>query len=103
MAQARGLACRIWLLRARPQALAGAAGARPCVRWHPASPPPWRTLRLRHGGGLDARGITERDQFEVLEQLVERLTGGDAPAKLHFITDRRALLDRAKEVYARHA
>jgi hypothetical protein len=54
--------------------------------------------RLRHGGGLDAHGITERDQFEVLEQLVERLTGGDAPVKLHFITDRRALLDRAKEM-----
>jgi hypothetical protein len=59
--------------------------------------------RLRHGGGLDAQGINERDHFEVLEQLVERLTGGDAPVKLHFITDRRALLDRAKEVYARTA
>jgi hypothetical protein len=59
--------------------------------------------RLRHGGGLYAQGITERDQFEVLEQLVERLTGGDSPVKLHFITDRRALLDRAKEVYARAA
>ena len=57
--------------------------------------------RLRHGGGLNAQGITERDQFEVLEQLVERLTGGDTPVKLHFITDRRALLDRAKEVYSR--
>ena len=57
--------------------------------------------RLRHGGGLDAQGITERDQFEVLEQLVERLTGGDAPVKLHFITDRRALLDRSKEVMKR--
>jgi len=57
--------------------------------------------RLRHGGGLHAQGISERDHFEVLEQLVERLTGGDAPVKVHFITDRRALLDRAKEVYAR--
>lgn len=57
--------------------------------------------RLRHGGGLDAQGINERDHFEVLEQLVERLTGGDAPVKLHFITDRRALLDRAKEVMKR--
>lgn len=57
--------------------------------------------RLRHGGGLDAQGISERDHFEVLEQLVERLTGGNAPVKLHFITDRRAILDRAKEVYAR--
>lgn len=54
--------------------------------------------RLRQGGGLNAQGITERDQFEVLEQLVERLTGGDTPVKLHFITDRRALLDRAKEM-----
>jgi hypothetical protein len=59
--------------------------------------------RLRHGGGLDAHGINERDHFEVLEQLVERLTGGDAPVKLHFITDRRALLERAKEVYSRNA
>jgi hypothetical protein len=57
--------------------------------------------RLRHGGGLNAQGITHRDQFEVLEQLVERLTGGDTPVKLHFITDRRALLGRAEEVYAR--
>ncbi|MFL6284063.1 MAG: hypothetical protein ACJ74Q_13055 [Pyrinomonadaceae bacterium] len=57
--------------------------------------------RLRHGGGLDAQGITERDQFEVLEQLVERLTGGNAPARIHFITDRRAILDRAKEVMSR--
>lgn len=57
--------------------------------------------RLRYGGGLNAQGITERDQFEVLEQLVERLTGGDAPVKLHFITDRRAILARAKEVMSR--
>ena len=57
--------------------------------------------RLRYGGGLDAQGITERDQFEVLEQLVERLTGGDAPVKLHFITDRRALLDGAKDAMKR--
>jgi hypothetical protein len=57
--------------------------------------------RLRHGGGLNSQGITERDQFEVLEQLVERLTGGDTPVKLHFITDRRAILDRAKEVMSR--
>jgi hypothetical protein len=59
--------------------------------------------RMRHGGHLEAQGINERDQFEVLEQLVERLTGGDEPAKLHFITDRRELLDKVKDVYARHA
>ena len=59
--------------------------------------------RMRHGGHLEAQGITDRDQFDVLEQLVERLTGGDEPAKLHFVTDRRELLDKVKAVYARHA
>jgi len=54
--------------------------------------------RMRRGGHLDAQGITDRDRFDVLEQLVEHLTGGDAPARLHFITDRRDLLERAKEV-----
>jgi hypothetical protein len=57
--------------------------------------------RMRYGGHLEAQGITDRDRFDVLEQLVENLTGGDAPARLHFITDRRGLLDRAKEVYDR--
>src|SRR5215203_2826509 len=57
--------------------------------------------RLRRGGHLDAQGITDRDRFDVLEQLVEHLTGGDAPARLHFITDRRELLDRARDVYDR--
>jgi hypothetical protein len=59
--------------------------------------------RMRYGGHLEAQGITDRDQFEVLEQLVERLTGGDGPARLHFITDRRELLDKVRDVYARHA
>jgi hypothetical protein len=54
--------------------------------------------RMRRGGHLDAQGITDRDRFDVLEQLVEHLTGGDAPARLHFITDRRELLERAKDV-----
>ncbi len=54
--------------------------------------------RMRRGGHLDAQGITDRDRFDVLEQLVEHLTGGDAPARLHFITDRRDLLERARDV-----
>ena len=55
---------------------------------------------MLRSGHLDAQGITDRDRFDVLEQLVEHLTGGDEPAKLHFITDRRDLLDTAKDVYA---
>ncbi|MDT5272292.1 MAG: hypothetical protein QOH49_4478 [Acidobacteriota bacterium] len=54
--------------------------------------------RMRRGGHLDAQGITDRDRFDVLEQLVEHLTGGDAPARLHFITDRRELIDRARDL-----
>jgi len=52
--------------------------------------------RMRRGGHLEAQGITDRDRFDVLEQLVENLTGGDAPARLHFIIDRRDLLEKAK-------
>src|SRR5437763_16079083 len=59
--------------------------------------------RMRYGGHLEAQGITDRDRFDVLEQLVERITGGDEPAKLHFVIDRRELLDKVKDVYARHA
>ncbi len=59
--------------------------------------------RLRHSGHLDAQGITERDQFEVLEKLVEQLTGGQQPVKLHYIIDRRDLLEKVKDVYARYA
>src|SRR5918911_4317367 len=32
--------------------------------------------RMRYSGHLDALGLTERDQFEVLEKLVEHLVGG---------------------------
>ncbi len=56
--------------------------------------------RMRFGGHLEAQGITERDRFDVLEQLVELLTGGDEPVKVHFITDRRELLDKVKKAGA---
>src|SRR5256714_1282202 len=48
--------------------------------------------RMRYGGHLEAQGITDRDQFDGLQQLVERLTGGGAPARLHLILERRELL-----------
>ncbi len=59
--------------------------------------------RMRYAGHLDARGITDRDHFDVLEQLVEGLAGGDASLKLHYITDRRDLLEKVKTVYARYS
>jgi hypothetical protein len=59
--------------------------------------------RMRYSGHLDAQGITERDQFEVLEKLVEHLTGGEGFVKLYYILDRRDFLEKVKTVYARYA
>lgn len=59
--------------------------------------------RLRYSGYLDAQAITERDQFEVLEKLVEKLASGTGSVKLHFVIDRRDFLEKVKTVYARYA
>ncbi len=59
--------------------------------------------RMRFSGHLDAQGINDRDNFDVLEKLVEELSGGDAPVKLHYVVDRRDLLEKVKTVYERYA
>ncbi len=59
--------------------------------------------RFRHNGYLDAQGITEGDQFEVLDKLIEHLTGGEGAIKLYYIFDRRDFLEKVKTVYARYA
>jgi hypothetical protein len=59
--------------------------------------------RMRHRGHLNAQGITERDQFDVLEKLVEHLTGAEGAVKLYYILDRRDFLEKVKTVYARYA
>ena len=59
--------------------------------------------RLRYSGYLDTQGIVEREQFEVLEKLVEKLASGSGAVKLHFVIDRRDFLDKVKTVYARYA
>jgi hypothetical protein len=59
--------------------------------------------RLRYSGHLLAQGITDRDQFDVLEKLVEHLTGGEGVVKLYYIVDRRDFLEKVKTVYARYA
>jgi hypothetical protein len=59
--------------------------------------------RLRRGGYLSEHGITERDQFEVLEKVVDEVTGGDEAVKLHYIVDRRQFLERLKSVYSEYA
>ena len=57
--------------------------------------------RFRFGGYLEAHGITERDQFEVLEKIVDELAGTGL-VKLYYIVDRRDFLEKTKSVYARY-
>ncbi|MFN2510428.1 MAG: hypothetical protein ABR568_03170 [Pyrinomonadaceae bacterium] len=59
--------------------------------------------RLRFAGFLVVNEITESDQFEVLERLVEKLSGGSARAKLYYVVDRRDFLEKVKSVYSRYA
>lgn len=59
--------------------------------------------RLRYSGHLNAQGITDGDQFEVLEKLIEHLTGGEGAMKLYYVVDRRDFLEKVKTVYARYA
>lgn len=59
--------------------------------------------RLRYSGYLHAKEISSGDQFEILEQLIEKLSGGPGKVKLYFIVDRRDFLEKVKSVYARYA
>ncbi len=59
--------------------------------------------RLRYSGYLAAQEITETDQFEILERLVDKLSGGSVRAKLHYIVDRRDFLAKVKAVYSKYA
>jgi len=58
---------------------------------------------LRYGGYLDAKEIAQGDQFEILEQLIEKLSGGSGKITFYHIVDRRDFLAKAKSVYARYA
>jgi hypothetical protein len=59
--------------------------------------------RLRYGGYLHAKEITSGDQFEILEQLIEKLSGGSGKVRFYHIVDRRDFLEKVKSVYARYA
>lgn len=58
--------------------------------------------RLRYSGYLKANEITEGDQFEILEQVIDKLAGGSGNVKLYHIVDRRDFLEKAKAVYAKY-
>lgn len=58
--------------------------------------------RLRYSGYLNAKEIADGDQFEILEQVIEKLSGS-GNTKLYHIVDRRDFLEKVKSVYARYA
>jgi len=58
--------------------------------------------RLHYNGYLDQNEI-RGDQFEILDQLIEKISGGTAKAKLYYIVDRRDFLEKVKTVYARYS
>jgi len=59
--------------------------------------------RLRYGGYLEAKEIAPGDQFEIFEQLMDKLAGGSGNVKLYYIVDRRDFLEKVKTVYARYS
>jgi hypothetical protein len=58
--------------------------------------------RMRRGGYLVAHNISETDQFEIFEKLLEEVAGAGA-LKLYYLVDRREFLDKVKSVYASYA
>ena len=58
--------------------------------------------RLRRGGYFEAHGITEKDQFEILEKMVDELSGKGS-VRLYYVVDRRDFLAKTKSVYARYS
>jgi hypothetical protein len=58
--------------------------------------------RLRRGGYLEAHQISDTNQFEIFEKIVDEVAGS-GNLKLYYIVDRREFLDKVKSVYAAYA
>jgi hypothetical protein len=58
--------------------------------------------RMRRGGYLEAHKISDTDQYEIFEKLIDEVAGS-GNVKLYFVVDRREFLDRVKSVYAAYA
>ena len=58
--------------------------------------------RMRRGGYLESHNISDTDQFEIFEKLVDEVAGS-GNVKLYFVVDRREFLDKIKSVYAAYA
>jgi len=59
--------------------------------------------RLRYAGYLESKGISQGDQFEIFEKLIESISGGSGNVTVYYIVDRTDFLEKVKSVYARYA
>ena len=57
---------------------------------------------MRKGGYFAAHNISEADQFEIFEKLLDEIAGFGA-LKLYYLVDRRDFVDKVKSVYASYA
>lgn len=58
--------------------------------------------RLRYFGYLKSIGLSDADQFEVLDAVIEKLGGGSGAVRMYYLVDRRDFLEKVKEVYAKY-
>ena len=58
--------------------------------------------RMRKGGYLVTHGIETKDQFEILEKLLDEVAGS-GQLKIYYVVDRREFMDKVKSVYASYA
>ena len=59
--------------------------------------------RLRFSGYLKQHEIIDGDQFEVFEQVLDKLSGGTGAVKTYYVVDRRDFLEKVRVVYAKYA
>ncbi|HKP48034.1 MAG TPA: hypothetical protein VJT50_15640 [Pyrinomonadaceae bacterium] len=59
--------------------------------------------RLRFSGYLNAQQIVGEDQFEIFDNVIEKLAGAGGTVKLYHVVDRREFLEKVKAVYAKYA
>ena len=59
--------------------------------------------RLRYFGYLKSIGVSEGDQSEVLDAVIEKLAGGTGAVRMYYLVDRREFLEKGKAVYAKYS
>jgi hypothetical protein len=59
---------------------------------------PELAVRLRNSGYLRTVGVHARNPSDVLEELLDHLSGGQASVRFYYLVDRRGVLEKAKAI-----